>query len=80
MVGFSTCQSGPKGTKMANLSVFDHLGPLWANLDSFGQFQTEINFMPQMDKVGFGAKKSIVFKWFKRVQISPKEFQMVKNA
>ena len=43
---------------MANLSVFDHLGPLWANLDSFGQFQTEINFMPQMDKVGFGGGAS----------------------
>ena len=73
MVGFSTCQSGPKGTKMANLSVFDHLGPFWANLDSFGQFQTKMNFMPQMDKVGFGggaSKQKINFclKWSKRVK------------
>ena len=25
-------QNGPKGTKMANLSVFDHLGPFWVHL------------------------------------------------
>ena len=47
-------QKGPKGTKMVNLSVFDHLGPFWAHLDPFGPFQTKINFLPQMDKVGFG--------------------------
>ena len=27
MAGLSTLQSGPKGTKMVNISVFDHLGP-----------------------------------------------------
>ena len=26
--GLSTFQSGPKGTKMVNLNVFDHLGPI----------------------------------------------------
>merc|ERR1711983_586590 len=46
-------QKGPKGTKMVNLSVFDHLGPFWAHLDPFGPFQTKMNFLPQMDKVGF---------------------------
>ena len=29
MAGLSTFQSGPKGSKMVNLSVFDHLGPFW---------------------------------------------------
>ena len=50
---------GPKGTKMVNLSVFDHLGLL----------QTKMNFLSQMDKIGFGrgasalgAKKIIFFK------------------
>ena len=38
-------QKGPKGTKMANLSVFDHLGPFWAHLDPFGPFQTKIDFL-----------------------------------
>ena len=40
--GLSTFQSGPKGTKMVNLSVFDHLGPFWAHLDTCGPFQTNI--------------------------------------
>ena len=47
-------QKGPKGTKMVNLSVFDHLGPL---LDPFGSFWTiseKMIFLPEMDKVGFG--------------------------
>ena len=37
-------QKGSKGTKMVNPSVFDHLRPFWAHLDSFGPFQTKINF------------------------------------
>ena len=32
MDGLSTFQIGSEGTKMANLSVFDHLGPFWAHL------------------------------------------------
>ena len=27
---------GPKGTKMVNLSVLDHLGPFWDHLDHLG--------------------------------------------
>ena len=57
-------QKGPKGSKMVNLSVFDHLGPFWAHLDPFGPFQTKIDFC---------LKRS------KRVQMSPKMSQMVKN-
>ena len=38
-------QKGPKGTKMANLSVFDHLGPFWAQLDPFRPFQTRIDIL-----------------------------------
>ena len=51
-------QSGPKGTKMFNLSVFDHLGPFWAHRDLFGSFQTKMNCLPLMDKVGFGGGAS----------------------
>ena len=54
MAGLLTFQSGPKGTKMVNLSVFDHLGPFWAHMDPFGPFQTKMNCLPLMDKVGFG--------------------------
>ena len=39
---------------MANLDVFDNLGPFWALLDTFGPFQTKINLLPYEDKVGFG--------------------------
>ena len=70
-------QKGPKGTKMINQSVFDHLGPFWAHLDTFGPFQTKMNFLSQMDKVGFGggaSEQKIIFclKWSKRVQMGPK--------
>ena len=37
MAGLSTFQSGPKGIKMANLSVFDHLEPFWTLLYHFKQ-------------------------------------------
>jgi hypothetical protein len=78
-------QKGPKGTKMVNLSVFDHLGPFWAHLDPFGPFQTKMKFSPQMDKVGFGGgaseqKINFCLKWSKRVQMGPKGSQMVKNT
>ena len=58
MAGLLTFQSGPKGTKMVNLSVFDHLGPFWAHRDLFGPFQTKMNCLPLMDKVGFGGGAS----------------------
>ena len=38
-------QRGPKGAKMINLSVFDHLEPFWAHLDPFGPFQTRIDIL-----------------------------------
>ena len=37
MAGLSTLQSGPKGTKMINLRVFDHLGPFWTLMDHLRQ-------------------------------------------
>ena len=38
-------QKGPRGFKMVNLSVFDHLGPFWAYLGSLGPFQTRIDIL-----------------------------------
>ena len=64
MAGLSMFQSGPKGSKMVNLDVFDNLGPFWAHMDTFGPFQTKIKFLPHKDKVGFdgGAfKQKIIF-------------------
>ena len=58
---------GPKmvdfGPNMAGLStfqsVFDYLGPgFWAHLDPFKPFQTKNDFLPQIDKVGFGVGAS----------------------
>ena len=46
-------QKGPKGTKMANLSVFDHLGPFWAHLDPYRPFQTRFDILG----------KIIIFVW-----------------
>ena len=58
MAGLSMLQSGPKGTKMVNLSVLIIWDPFWAHLDPYGPFQTKMIFLPLMDKVGFcrGAK------------------------
>ena len=36
---------GPKGSKMVNLDVCDHLGPFWARQDPFGPFQTKNDFL-----------------------------------
>ena len=49
-----------------------------------GSFQAEMNFLTQVDKVGFDrgdSEQKIIFclKWFKRVQTDPKESQMIKN-
>ena len=76
---------GTKGTKMFNISVFDHLGPFLAHLDPFGPFQTKMIFLPQRDKVGFdvGAseqKINFCLKWSKSVQMGPKGSQMVKTV
>ena len=73
-------QKGPKGTKMVNLSVFDHLGPFWAPLDPFGPFQTKIDFLLRStsDKpyfVHLGQKIHFCLKWPKRVQMGPKGSQ-----
>ena len=56
-------QKGPKGTKMINLSLFDHLGPFWNHLAPFGPFQTRIDILLQSTSakpyfVHFGAKIS----------------------
>ena len=45
MAGLSTLQSGPKGSEMVKLDVFDHLGPLWARLDPFEPFQIKNHFV-----------------------------------
>ena len=76
MARLSTFQSSPKGSKMANLNVFDNLGLFWAHLDTSVPFQTKINLLPHMDKVGFGGgafEQKIIFrlKWSKSVQMDP---------
>ena len=85
MAGLSMLQSGPKGTKMVNLSLFDHLGPFWAHLDPFEPFQTNMFFLSQVDKIGFcrGASEQNInscLKWSKRVQMGPKGSQMFKKT
>ena len=60
-------QRGPKGTKMVNLSLFEHLGPFWAHLDPFGPFQTRIDILLWSTSakpyfVHFGQKNQIAWK------------------
>ena len=45
MAGLPMFQSGPKGTKMVNLYVLDHLEPFWAYLGPFEPFQTKNEFL-----------------------------------
>ena len=66
-----------KGTKMVNLSLFDHLGPFWAHLDPFGPFQTRIDILLRSTSatpyfVHLGQKNHFWLKWSKRVQMDPK--------
>ena len=75
--GLSTFQSGPKETKMVNLSVFDHLGPFWAHLDPFGPFQTKNEFFaPNGQSRGwqrcFGAKYQFLFETVQKGPDGPK--------
>ena len=70
---------------MANLSVFDYLGPFWAYLDPFGPFQTKIDSLLQSTSakpyfVHLGQKNHFYLKWSKRVQMGPEGYQMVKNT
>ena len=82
MAALSTFQSGPKGTKMVNLSVFDHLGPFWAALEPFGPFQTKVDFfapkhLHQILPCPFGSR------WAKRVPYGQHHFDpfwTVSNA
>ena len=74
--------ASPKVTKMVKLSAFDDFGSFWAHLDPIGPFQTKMNFLPQMDKVGFGggaSEQKIIFclKWSKRLQMGPKETRVI---
>ena len=78
-------QKGPKATKMVNISVFDHLGPLLRPSEPFWTILDKIDFLPQMNKVGGGRGASeqnidSCLKWSKRVQIGPKGSKMVKNT
>ena len=54
-------QKGPKGTKMVNLSVFDHLGPL---LDPSGPFWTISDendfFAIILPMASYGSKRSFL--------------------
>ena len=56
-------QKGPKGSKMVNLSVFDHLGPFWAHLDHFGPFQTKIDFLLRSTSATPIWGKKFIFVW-----------------
>ena len=70
---------------MVNPSVFDHLRPFWAHLDSFGPFQTKINFLlwgtsAKPYFVHLGQKKNFCLNWSKRVQMGPKRLVQWHNV
>ena len=71
-------QKGPKGTKMVNLSIFDHLGPFWSHLDPFGPFQTKTKLFLRSTStkhlfVQLGQKNQFCQKWPKRVSNGKKK-------
>ena len=61
-------QKGPKGTKMVNLSVFDHLGPILGPSGPFWTISDKNDFFaPNGQSRGwqrcFGAKYQFLFEW-----------------
>ena len=68
MAGLSTFQSGPKGSKMVNLSVFDHLGPFWAHLDPYRPFQTRFDILGKIIIFVWNGPK--VRKWSKTLKLT----------
>ena len=84
------CQQLPKLSKLGpgrpglgGLSGHFSLVHFW-HLHHLGPFKTKINFSPQKHKVLLGQssleqKIKFCLKWSKRVQMSPKMSQMVKN-
>ena len=79
---------GPKGSKMVNLDVCDHLGPFWARQDPFGPFQTKNDFLLKSTSakpyvlcrhVLMGQQIDFCLKWSKSVQMGTKGSQIVKK-
>ena len=73
------CQRSPKGSEMANLDVFDHLGPVWARLDPFGPFQTKNDFLIKPYFVLLGQQTDLFLEWSKSIQMGPQGSQIAKN-
>ena len=62
---------------MDNPSVFDHLGPFRAHLDSFGPFQAKNDFLLRSTSVKpyfvyLGQKIHVCLKWSRRGHMGPK--------
>ena len=85
MAGLSTFHSGPKGPKMVNLNDIVQFGTLLGPSGLLWTISDKNEFLPQMDKVGFGGDASeqninSCLKWSKRVQMGPKGSQMFKKT
>ena len=85
MASSSIFQSGPKGSEMVNLDVFDHLGLFRARLDPFGPFQTKNNFLLKSTSakpyfVLMGQQIDFCLKWSKSVQIGSKGSNLSKTT
>ena len=77
MAGLSILQGGPKGTKMVNLSVFDHLGPLLGPSGLFWTISDKNDFFaPNGQSRGwqrcFGAKYQFLFEMVQKGPDGPK--------
>ena len=73
-------QKGPKGSKMVNLDVFDHLEPFWVGVDPIGPFQTKNDFLFKSTPakpyfVLMGQQIDFCPEWSKSVQMGPKGSQ-----
>ena len=68
MAGLSTLQRGPKGTKMVNLSLFDHLGPCLGPSGPFWTISDKNDFFAPNGQSRvwqrcFGAKYQFLWKY-----------------
>ena len=72
MAGFSTLQSGPKGSKMVNLTAIDHLGSFWAHLGASEPFQTKTDFF-------LGLSECWPFQVFESAPMSRNQYEFGKE-
>ena len=84
MAGLSTLQRGPKGTKMVNISLFDHLGPRLGPSGPFWTISDKNDFFApngqnRVLQRCFGAKYQFLFEMVQKGPDGPKRVPNVQK-